>query len=195
MIASGSRYVAPIIVLILAILLLIQAFYLRTARQLRLLELESSSAILTHFSETSAGIHHIRSFGWQQQFADKLYDVLRLSQKPYYLLFCCRRWLTVSLDYTSAGAAVALVAFSVTLSHVTSGAAVGLALLSLIGFSDVASSLIRAWTNLETSLGSVLRIKDFCLTTPQESDAVAAVPVNWPSAGRLDFKDVSAIYG
>ncbi|KAM3453053.1 hypothetical protein NHJ6243_009225 [Beauveria neobassiana] len=127
-VAAGTAYFIPAMAFILVALYAIQLFYLRTSRQLRLLELESSERLFTHFTETSKGIQHIRSFGWRDDFN--------------------------------------------------------------------ASFLIRSWTNLETTLGAVARIKDFCADTPIEKDTLrgAELPENWPATGLIDFNGVSASY-
>ncbi|KAM3516934.1 hypothetical protein NHJ13051_009446 [Beauveria bassiana] len=58
------------------------------------------------------------------------------------------------------------------------------------------SFLIRSWTNLETTLGAVARIKDFCADTPIEKDTLrgSELPKNWPINGLIDFNGVSASY-
>lgn len=195
-IAAGSPYSSPIMVLIVVMMYLVQFFYLRTSRQLRLLELESTSSLFTHYTETSNGIRHIRTFGWHPQFLNKLYIVLDRAQKPYYFLYCCQRWLILVLDFTSAAAALCLVSISLTLPHETSGSAVGLALLILIGFTGTMSNLIRSWAELETGLGAISRIKDISTKTPLEKDTLSGpeLPHNWPSNGGLDFNGVSATY-
>ncbi|KAJ3496798.1 hypothetical protein NLG97_g2398 [Lecanicillium saksenae] len=194
-IVAGTKYLSPIVIVILAALYGVQFFYLRTSRQLRLLELESSSALVTHFSETTAGIHTIRSFGWQKAYLDQLYEALSRSQRPFYLLFCSQRWLTVVLDLISAATGTLLVLVSFKVPGGTSDSSVGLALFTLVGFSSLASDVIRAWTVVETSLGAVSRIKDFATDTPQEKDSLdSQIEAEWPNAGRLDFDCVSVSY-
>ncbi|KAJ6781136.1 hypothetical protein PWT90_04855 [Aphanocladium album] len=194
-IAAGSKYLSPIVILILAALYGVQYFYLRTPRQLRLLELESSSALITHFSETTSGIHCIRSFGWKKEFLDQLYEALAKSQRPFYLLFCGQRWLTVVLDLMSAATGTILVLMSFRVPGTTSDSSIGLALFTLVGFAGLASDVIRAWTTLETSLGAVSRIKDFAANTPLEKDSSASqIEAEWPNAGRLEFDGISVNY-
>lgn len=196
MIAAGSPYAAPVILLILLTLSVIQVFYLRSSRQLRQLELEASSSLFTRFTETSEGIHHIRSFCWQKSYRRKLCAELDRSQKPTYLLYCIQRWLTLTMDLTSTVASIVLVSLSLNLPHATSDAAVGLAMLSLIGFSNTATGYIQTWTAFETSLGAIRRIKLFALNTPQEQDTLSGPPLpeNWPTNGLIDFNAVSATY-
>lgn len=181
---------------ILLALYITQAFYLRTSRQLRLLELEASESLISHVTETSDGIQHLRSFGWVDGFQSQLHDIVNRSQKPYYLLFCVQRWLSLSLDFSSAVAAISLTVLSIYLPEKTSDNAVGLAMLTLISFSTVATYAIRAWTNLETALGAVSRIKGFCVDTPIEENnrSGPAVDNAWPAAGGIVFQGVNANY-
>ncbi|OAA35102.1 ABC transporter, transmembrane domain, type 1 [Beauveria brongniartii RCEF 3172] len=195
-VAAGTAYFIPAMAFILVALYVIQVFYLRTSRQLRLLELESSERLFTHFTETSNGIQHIRSFGWQDEYTKQLFKILNYSQKPYYLLFCVQRWLSLALDFTATTSAIILTYLSLFFPGTTSDNAVGLALLTLVTFSFNGSFLIRSWTNLETTLGAVARIKDFCADTPIEKDTLrgSELPENWPTTGLIDFNGVSASY-
>ncbi|KAM3490450.1 hypothetical protein MY3957_006257 [Beauveria namnaoensis] len=52
-VAAGTAYFIPGMAFILVALYVIQLFYLRTSRQLRLLELESSERLFGHFTETN----------------------------------------------------------------------------------------------------------------------------------------------
>ncbi|TQV90796.1 multidrug resistance protein MDR [Cordyceps javanica] len=196
LVASGSAYSVPMILCIVVVLCSIQFFYLRSSRQLRQLELESSAALFTQFTEATDGIQHIRSFGWEEAFRRRLYARLDRSQKPRYLLYCIQRWLTLSTDITSAVATVVIITIATKLPGKTTDAAVGLAMLSLIGFSTTATTFIQYWTSLETSLGAVRRVKQFVINTPQEKDDVSSgpLPVVWPSAGTIDFNALTATY-
>jgi ATP-binding cassette, subfamily C (CFTR/MRP), member 1 len=55
--------------------------------------------------------------------------------------------------------------------------------------------LIIAWTDLETALSAVARIRHFVTTTPQERDAAGNhVDPLWPTTGSVEFRDLSASY-
>lgn len=196
MIATGCHYTIPIMLFIPTILTITKVFYVRSSRQLRHLELEASASLLTRFTETSEGIHHIRSFGWQENFRRELYAELDRSQKPTYLLYCVQRWLTLTTDLTSTVASLAVVCLSLKFPHATSDAAVGLAMLCLIGFSSTATGYIQTWAAFETSFGAIRRIQSFVLGTPQEKDTLSGPPLpeNWPTSGLIDFNAVSATY-
>ena len=48
--------------------LVLQKYYLRTSRQMRLLDLEAKSPLYSHFIESLAGLVEIRAFGWGENF-------------------------------------------------------------------------------------------------------------------------------
>ncbi|OAA64056.1 Vacuolar metal resistance and drug detoxification protein [Cordyceps fumosorosea ARSEF 2679] len=195
-ISSGAKYAAPIIVFFIVALYAIQYYYLKTSRQLRLLELETSSPLITHVTESSSGMAHIRSFGWQYYFQREFIQRLDSSQKPYYYLFCIQQWLTFVLDTMTFVSAVTLVSISLVFPQSTSDGAIGLALLNLISFSTTASLFLSVWVRVETSLGGLSRIKAFCAETPQEQDRVVLPEVgeDWPTTGKIDFNCVTASY-
>lgn len=196
MIVSGSSYTAVVIPFVLAVLYVVQKFYLRTSRQMRFLDLEAKSPLYTHFTETIAGAVTVRAFGRQTAALDEHRRRLDQSQKPYYLMFCIQRWLNVVLDLIVAGMAAVLVSLALLLPSSSSGGAVGLAMVNLIGFSSSLGMLVSQWTNLETSLGAIARIKSFVSDTPREQDdgEEAAVPDGWPSRGEVRLDGVVASY-
>jgi ABC-type multidrug transport system fused ATPase/permease subunit len=196
-ISSGSKYAAPIIPLFVLVLWAIQYFYLRTSRQLRLLDLELVSPLYSHFTESSNGIEHIRAFRWQEAFVQQLIVRLDRSQKPYYYLFAIQRWLILVLGLVTFMIAIVLVSFALNFIESTSETALGLALLNLITFSSNVADFVDSWVVLETSLGAVARVRDFTRNTPMEEDVDAYEPdllENWPETGTIEFESVNASY-
>ncbi|KAF2439489.1 hypothetical protein P171DRAFT_490190 [Karstenula rhodostoma CBS 690.94] len=175
---------------------LIQKFYLRTSRQLRFLDLEAKSPLYTQFNEMLEGLATIRAFGWQDFLGEKARKLLDRSQRPFYLLFAVQRWLTLVLDLIVAAVATLLIILVVVLKGKLSAGYVGVALLNVILFSQSIKLLIHWWTQLETHIGSVARIKTFTTDAISEDlegeDQVP--PPSWPSDGKIEFKDVTACY-
>jgi hypothetical protein len=60
-------------------------------------------------------------------------------------------------------------------------------------FNGSLSSLISGWTQLEISLGSILRVKDIELEVPREVSTIE-VPIDWPSQGAIEFSHMTAQY-
>lgn len=111
---------------------MLQKYYLRTSRQIRLLDLEAKSPLYSHFLESLTGLVTIRAFGWADNFQQKNLSLLDVSQKPYYLLFCIQRWLALILDIIVTALAVILMILVVKLRAGISGGFVGLALLNVV---------------------------------------------------------------
>lgn len=193
---TGSGYVAATIPACVAVIFFVQMFYLRTSRQLRLLDIEAKAPLFSHFIETLGGIACIRAYGWSEQYMDRSYDVLDASQKPYYLMWCIQRWLTVVLDLLAGAIAVMLVAFATLVRNGSTGL-LGVALFNVISFSGALQSLVTQWTQLETGLGAISRVKTFVEETKsekREGETDDDLPDTWPAAGYIILDNVSASY-
>ncbi|RFU31112.1 hypothetical protein B7463_g5220, partial [Scytalidium lignicola] len=192
----ATKYLAVILPLVAVILFVVQKFYLRTSRQLRLMDLEAKSPLYSHFIESLNGLVTLRSYGWSRNAMKKNLQLLDTSQQPYYLLFSIQRWLTLVLDMIVAGIAVVLIGLTVKLRGTISPGLLGIAMVNIMEFGQVLSSLITFWTLLETSLGAIARIKAFSSETPSENlpMEVQDVPEAWPSRGAVEFRNITASY-
>ncbi|KAF7870491.1 hypothetical protein EAF04_004235 [Stromatinia cepivora] len=195
-IAVASPYLAISYPVLFAILYCIQKFYLRTSRQLRLLELDAKSPLYTHFLETLRGLRTIRAFNWtaiNQELNSKLLDA---SQSPVYLLFMVQQWLGVILNLVTTAIVIILVdVATVTRSH---HGYIGLALVNLVSFNTILKQTVILWATLETSIGSVSRIKTFGETIESESETSSQDMIipseDWPLHGSVEFKNAWATY-
>ncbi|KAF5268054.1 hypothetical protein FOXYS1_1068 [Fusarium oxysporum] len=193
-VASGASYFGAFLPISFLALYLIQKYYLRTSRQMRLLDLEAKTPLYTQFTEITAGLATIRSFGWTDEFLDESCRMLNTSQKPFYLMFCIQRWLELVLDLFVAGMAILLVTIALRIPGTTSEGAIGLAMVNLLGLNLTLTTVIDQWTTLETSLGAIARLKSFISNTPNENKQdETEVPDNWPG-GRIVFDGVTASY-
>lgn len=177
----------------------LQHFYLRTSRQLRHLDLEAKTPVVTLFSESSSGIQHIRPFGWINTYMHRAFELIDRSQKTFYNMLCIQQWLRLVLDLAVMVIATIVVSLALCLRSAASQAGVGLALINLISFSQAMSRHLNEWVAMETSLGAVARLKSFVETTPietKETPSTAQIEelANWPSAGHVEFSRVSAKY-
>ncbi|KAJ5316085.1 hypothetical protein N7476_006392 [Penicillium atrosanguineum] len=198
---ASLPYLAAALPIIIAVLYLIQRFYLQTSRQLRLLEklmqiiyrIELKSPLYTHFIESLAGLTTIRAFSWTHATTNRMLSILDSAQRPYYLLLCIQRWLSLVLNLIVAGITLLLVGASVVLhSHLDPGL-LGIALVLMMDLGLVLSELIQNWTLLETSLGAISRIKEFAEETPHEKSNMATQTYDevseWPTSGEVEFLD------
>ncbi|GAB7354916.1 hypothetical protein MBLNU459_g5544t2 [Dothideomycetes sp. NU459] len=197
-IVVGSGYLAATLPGVLVVLYFLQRYYLRTSRQLRLLDLEAKAPLFSGFLEALNGLSTIRAYGWTDRYKQRGIEDLNRSQKPYYLLWSIQRWLTLVLGLISAGLAVLLVGI-VTHVHNSSTIYLATALLNIVGLSSQLQQLVQQWTQLETALGAVSRVRNFALNTPQdgsgdEQESIPGLPEYWPLHGAISFSAVSAHY-
>ncbi|KAH0367288.1 P-loop containing nucleoside triphosphate hydrolase protein, partial [Aureobasidium melanogenum] len=197
LICYGSWYLIAFIPFIAAICYAIQKFYLRTSRQLRLLDLEMKSPLFTHFSETQEGLVTIRAFRWQSSFYSSFLNKLDASQRPSYLLYMIQQWLGLCLALVVAAIAIVLVTFATQFHHQSSGGQIGVAMISVMGFSSSLAALISHWTSLETSIGAVGRLKQLEIEVKPENlpFECETPPSSWPEAGAVVYDGVYASYG
>ncbi|KAJ5962864.1 hypothetical protein N7501_007805 [Penicillium viridicatum] len=192
---TSSVYLAISYPFLVGLLWVLQMFYLRTSRQLRLLDLEAKSPLYTHFLDTIKGITTLRAFGFIPGDIDKNTRLIDASQRPAYLLLMIQQWLTLVLDIVVMALAVIMTTLAVRL-HSSSGFA-GASLFSLMSFGESISGIVIFYTKLETSIGAIARLKMFTENVkPEDRDEEDIVPpVQWPQNGAVELKGVSASYG
>ncbi|KAE8340830.1 hypothetical protein BDV24DRAFT_151712 [Aspergillus arachidicola] len=167
LIATGSKYMAISVPFLIIFVCFLQHFYLKTSRQLRLLDLESRSPLYSHLLDTVEGLATIQAFGWEVDFRKANSTFLDVAQRTYYMLNCIQRWLTLVLDLVVAAEAVIVVSLAVSLRHTTSVALLGV------------------------SLNSIL---DFERAVPREISTEQGIPVDWPGRGAIKISGMTAQY-
>ena len=214
LIATGSVYLTATIPVIFFAIYCLQHVYLQTSRQLRFLDLEAKSPLYSHFLETLDGLATIRAFDWQQDNEIENHRLLDISQRPLYLLQSCQKWLQLVLALIVAAEAVLVVGLAVGLRHFTSAGLLGVSLTNILceyrnckwkfssvianhirlAFEGVLSMIVSFWTELETSLGSLARTRDFERTVkPEDKDIETQTPpTSWPALGQVEFREVTA---
>ncbi|KAJ4300032.1 hypothetical protein N0V90_005281 [Kalmusia sp. IMI 367209] len=193
-IATAAPFLAVGFPVLLAVLYFVQRFYLRTSRQMRLLDLEAKSPLYTHFLDTIRGIATVRAFGWvanDVEYNDKLLDN---SIQPAYLLAAIQQWLRVVMQFLVAGLALVLVSLATQLNSNVGRA--GTSLVTLLSFGNSLAELVQSYTDLETCIGAVSRLKTFTATVRPEDRPTEDTepPEAWPSSGAIDLRNVSASY-
>ncbi|KAJ5876483.1 ABC transporter transmembrane domain type 1 [Penicillium soppii] len=198
-ICAIGRYLAASIPLLGVVLFFIQSYYLRTSRQVRLLDIEAKAPLYTHFLETIHGISSIRAFNWGHQLREKSHSLLNRSQRPVYMLYSIQQWLILVLDLTVGAIAVILIAMVTSLKDLFNAASIGVALNILLTLNQTLANALKMWTMTETSIGAVTRVQRFIEDIPSEERRVASsiapqLPLDWPCHGEVNFTDMTAGY-
>ncbi|KAH8757146.1 P-loop containing nucleoside triphosphate hydrolase protein, partial [Hyaloscypha sp. PMI_1271] len=193
---SAQKLLSLTFPLCVAVVYFVQKIYLRTSRQLRLIDLESQSAVYSSFLESVEGITTIRAFGWEKAVEDANIKSLDTSQQPSYILLCLQQWLGIVLDLVVAAIATGLITLAVLMSDTTTAGQIGMALNIVLVANTTLLGLVTSWTNLEISLGAISRLKFLEANTPTEDKPCESyTPVEtWPSSGVVEFDDVTVAY-
>ncbi|EFQ31083.1 ABC transporter [Colletotrichum graminicola] len=193
---SAQKFMSLTLPFCLAIVYLIQRVYLRTSRQLRLLDLEAQSAVYSSFLESDEGIITIRAFSWQNKIEDMNISSLDKSQQPAYTLLCLQQWLGLVLDLLVAAIATILIVLALMLRGSTTAGQIGMAMNLVLFANTTLLGLVTSWTNMEISLGAISRLKDLEAKTPREDKPCESYsPVDaWPSSGIVECDDISVAY-
>ncbi|KAI2915577.1 hypothetical protein CBS147320_9910 [Aspergillus niger] len=194
-----SKYLAVAVPALLVSLVILQRYYLRTSRQVRLLDLEAKAPLYTHFTEAVHGVTTLRAFRMERWFQEKMHMLLNKSQGPFYMLYCIQQWLTLVMGLIVAALAVIIAATTTSLADQYNGAAVGVALSLILTFNSTLSSTLRSWTSLETSIGAVSRVQQFVQDTPREANNDLMGSVVPRALGHshftIEFDNITAAYG
>ncbi|PWY83785.1 P-loop containing nucleoside triphosphate hydrolase protein [Aspergillus sclerotioniger CBS 115572] len=191
---TSSVYLAVSYPLLGGLLYLLQKFYLRTSRQLRLLDLEAKSPLYTHFLDTLKGVTTLRAFGFVPEHIQKNARLINSSQRPAYLLLMIQEWLNLVLDVVVMVMSVILTTLAVRLH--SNSAFAGASLFSLMSFGESISGIVMYYTKLETSIGAIARLKIFNETVkPEDTEEEDTIPLEqWPQTGVVELNGVSASY-
>lgn len=128
----ATPFIAAALPPVFGVLYLIQNIYLRTSKQLRIMDLEAKAPLCTHFLETLSGVVTINAFNWAERNRERNKMLLDRSQVPYYLLESVQQWLALVLSLVVAGMATVLMAVCVALADRVDAGYLGLAMLSLV---------------------------------------------------------------
>ncbi|KAK6448017.1 hypothetical protein FP744_10004267 [Trichoderma asperellum] len=174
----------------------VQRIYLRTSRQLRVLELENQATLYQWFLETVEGVVTIRSFGWSSAAEEKSLEALNWSLQPRYALMCVQRWLSLVLNLIVSGIAIGLIALAVKFKGTTTGGDIGAALNLIMVANTTLVKLVEYWASLEVSLGAIARLRNVELYTPREDlpEEDLVTYAGWPTKGEAYIADLDAGY-
>lgn len=190
----ATPFIAAAIPFLMVVFWGIQKVYLRTSKQLRVMDLEMKAPLCTHFLETVSGVVTINSYGWSQSYRKRNAKLLAASQTPFYLMESVQNWLSLVLALVVAGLATVVMSIAVKLRSSIDAGYVGLALVEIMSLGNDCEWLIKSWTGLETSLGAIARMTEFIDDMPTEEQGRFVPPIDWLSEGKIEVHDLTASY-
>lgn len=196
-VAIGTPFVAMAYPVLPVFLSFLSRFYLRTSRQLRLLDLENKSPLYAKFQDTIRGIASIRAFGWVPHYTAQNHELVDHSLRPAYLLQMTQVWLMLVLKLVVAAIAISVTVLATQVVSLSGRAGfVGAGMVSLMELGNMMNACVHSWIHLEMSLGAVKRLKDFGEKSGSEDkEGKNLRPAeSWPERGEIVIGGVNASY-
>ncbi|KAJ2764128.1 hypothetical protein IWQ57_005291, partial [Coemansia nantahalensis] len=162
--------------------------YMQVQREASRLEATSYAPVVSLYSEMVPGAATIRAFAMQ---ASYLRELERRTAAHYRADFARRaqaRWLAVRMALASALSSFATAVFVLLRAQAVGPGLAGFVLVYAVSFWIESSMAVRAYSDLELSLGCVERAHqyvDIAREAPATTPADAALPPDWPRTGAL----------
>ncbi|GAA6012116.1 hypothetical protein JCM10207_005134 [Rhodosporidiobolus poonsookiae] len=172
-------------------------FYRQSARELKRLDNLLRSSLYAHFGETLSGLATVRAYGETNKFLKQNEAFIDLENRAYYLTVSNQRWLGLRLDFFGSCLTFAVAMFGVGTRTSVTPSQTGLVLSYILAISGAFSWMVRQGAEVENDLNSVERVLHYANNL--EAEAAAEIedkkpPPEWPSQGRIEFKDVVMSY-
>ncbi|KAJ1665762.1 hypothetical protein IW140_003278 [Coemansia sp. RSA 1813] len=172
-------------------------YYLNASRELKRLESNSMSPILSLFSELLLGVSTIRAFNINHYYLKEAINQINAQNRPFYMVWSALRWLTVRIDVASATVSFTCALFILSsLDWIDPGLA-GFALMYSLSFSERMMYVIRNFSDNELNMNAIERILQYMdveQEAPLHSSTRHRPPVSWPESGFLHIKNLVIEY-
>ena len=201
----------PLMVLIIIPVLygyyLIQKNYRSPAREAKRFDSVARSPRYSHFKETLQGLVVIRSFSKENWFLESFFEKLTESQKMSYSHYMLNRWFSSRIPIVGGIISISTT-IGITLSSyygmMTAGNA-GLLTLYSLSFWAYLNWGLRMFTDIESRMTSIERLKYFANIPPEKSVLKNKSNIsshlsdkeyfkNWPNKGELIAKNLKIRY-
>lgn len=176
-------------------------YYLATSRELKRLDAVSKSPIFSWFQESLGGLSTIRAFGQTERFTATNETRVDRNQQAYFPSVSTNRWLAVRIEFM--GATIIVIASALAVTLITRGVSkidaglVGLMMSQALSTTQALNWVVRSASEVEQNIVSVERAIQYTelpAEAPYHSEAEAAPPKDWPTAGALEFRGYSTKY-
>ncbi|XP_046682933.1 multidrug resistance-associated protein 1-like isoform X2 [Homalodisca vitripennis] len=173
----------------------LQKIYLTTSRQIKRIESVTRSPIYSLFSETLSGVSSIRAYKAEERFINALHEKVDTNQVCLIPSLVANRWLGIRLQ-TISNILIFFAAFFAVLGRDSlDPGIVGLSISYALQITNVMNAAVRMTSEIETSIVSVERIKEYT-ELPQEAAWVVEPRPSpeWPKQGVVKFQDYKVRY-
>ncbi|KAJ2662040.1 hypothetical protein IWW48_002099 [Coemansia sp. RSA 1200] len=184
-------------IVITSIFAVITFYYLNTTRELKRLEANSMSALLSLFGEIIQGATTIRAFGAKHYYIKEAINRINSHNRPFSVVWAANRWLLVRINAASSLVAASAATFILSnLDRIDAGMA-GFLLTYALSFASQMLLVIRNYSDNEMSMTSIERIMQYTRTEQEaanESDSQNKPPATWPTKGDMQINGLVVEY-
>lgn len=182
--------------LILGMYYLVAVFYLSSSRELKRFDSITKSPIHQHFSETLVGVSTIRAYGTERRFLQENLNKIDENNRPFFYMWISNRWLSFRNDMIGALVIFFAGAFILSTIDTIDAGLAGISLSYAIAFNDSALWVVRLYANVEMSMNSVERLKEYMEVDEEPAEFIPETEpaASWPENGVLEVKDLSLRY-
>ncbi|CAL0324898.1 unnamed protein product [Lupinus luteus] len=195
--SQASWQVILLFLVVFAISIWYQAYYITTARELARMVGIRKAPILHHFSESIAGVATIRCFNQERIFNDKVKALIDDYSRVAFHNDATMEWLSVRINFLFNLVFYFVLIILVTLPR----SAIDPSLAGLVATYGLNLSVLQAWViwnlcNVENKMISVERILQFS-SIPSEAPLViqdCRPEPEWPREGKIELHNLHIQY-
>ncbi|KII68210.1 Multidrug resistance-associated protein 1 [Thelohanellus kitauei] len=197
----GICFFLPYILIGIAILavvyMFIQAYYIRSSRQIKRLESLSRAPIISLLVDTINGLSIIRSTRTNSKYIDEFDDLIDTNSVPFKMNMFCTRWLGVRLELICNLITLICtvnIVIRCIVSNIAQGA-VGYIIFASTSITQILSFFIRYKSEFENQIISIERVSAFFNVQQERNSLVVISPEpTWPQRGCIKFTNYSCKY-
>lgn len=177
--------------------ILLQRYYIASARELARLTSIQKSPIINHYEESISGAATIRGFHQEKRFMESNLDLLDSFARAYFHKCAAREWLVLRMEFLSLLVYTICLVFVVSIPQgLISPSLAGVAITYGSGLSSALARLVWNVCQLETTVVSMERILQYCKLLSEPPLVIDNVrPArDWPSQGTVEINRLQVRY-
>ena len=175
-------------------------YFRASSREMRRLESIHKSPVFALFGESVDGVSSIRAYGRKDVMLGEFERTLHTARRVQLVRQFLQRWLFVRIEGVGSlwqGLAAMIIVVAHYHSQMT-GAMAGLVIIFSSELSEALGWFLNDWARVESSMTCVERLMHYADLDTEDVDPKPAhlspAPASWPSAGRIEFRDVVLRY-
>ncbi|MCD7446346.1 hypothetical protein HAX54_005953 [Datura stramonium] len=186
-----------VIVLMIYVTILVQRYYIASAKELMRLNGTTMSLVANHLAESISGIMTIRAFGQEGRFFFKNLEFIDKNARPIFHTFSAAEWLILRVEIICA---IVMSSWMLGMTSLHRGSSVsgltGMAFSYGLSLNAALVWCAQRICTIANSIISIERLEQYMRIPSEESEIVQInhpLP-DWPSQGKVEIRDLKVRY-